>query len=100
MINPGALLPFVAAETLQEDCNILMMHHEKTDFFGFPVNEILDIQKIGSDQFLAEDPASDCSSSSGIIGRIWHSKRTIHIIDTRQLLSPETMRQCRKAMFQ
>ncbi|HKL37432.1 MAG TPA: chemotaxis protein CheW [Bacteroidales bacterium] len=98
VVDPLALLPFLAATTLHEGSNILMMHQEKTDFFGFPVNRILDIRSIGSDQFLAEDQASGLHLPLGVIGRVWLNKRTIHIIDARQLLSRETMRQCHKAL--
>jgi chemotaxis signal transduction protein len=99
IINPLHLLPFPCQKSMPDDSNILMIQHDKADFYGFAVDRILGVRQIEKGQFLPDDPPPGQSSFSAITGRVWLEERTIHIIDPRQLLSPETMEKCRKALF-
>ena len=98
VINPLQVLPFPDKKILPEDSNILMIQHDEADFYGLAIDHILGVRQIEKDQFLPEDQHTKLSSFSGIRGQVWLEERTIHIIDTRKLLSRETMRQCRKAL--
>jgi chemotaxis signal transduction protein len=98
VINPLQVLPFPDKETVAEDSNILMIRHNEADYYGFAVDHILGVRPIKKDQFLTEDPPKAFSNYPAMRGQVWLEDRTIHIIDPRQLLSHETIRQCRKAL--